>query len=524
MFLRDFIHRTALAFPGKIAFIDGDRSWTWPQVDQRSDRFAVALQRLGVKQGDAVGLLSYEYMEVMEHWFACCKIGARRTGINWRYSERELLHIVADSSISVLLLSAECVPLVQEHLDDFRGRGIKLIGYGANHGLDYDYETLLAAAEGHPQWPELKDADIAMISYTSGTTGLPKGAMLTQGAVRESLVHTALALGVTAEDVFFMPGTTPGVPILLNSFGLVSGATTVLPNGLFTPERFLQGIEEHQVTYTGGVPTMLLRVLEAKAVGNYDVSSVRSICYGSSPATPALIRDIYANFDCDLVQFYGLTETTGGWLTFLRHQDHLRALEGETTLLTSCGRAAPHVEISVRTAEGEELPANEVGEVWVRGEILTAGYLNRPEDDAELFRGDWISTHDMGKKDEEGFLYLTDRKKFLIITGAFNVYPVVVENVLAEHPAVREVAVIGAPHPDWGEAVVGAVSLQPNAVVTGEELIEFCRDKVGKWEVPKFIEILDELPHGSTNKIAKHQVRQWYRDEPERLPWDPPAG
>lgn len=521
MFVRDFIHRAALAFPGKPAFLDGERSWTWSQVDQRSDQFAAALQEQGVDKGDAVGLLSYEYMEVMEHWFACCKIGARRTGINWRYSERELLHIVADSAIKVLLVSAECVPMIQTHLDEFRGRGIQLIGYGTAHGLDSDYEELLARQSQPPQLPELSDADVAMISYTSGTTGLPKGAMLTQGAVRESLVHTALALGVNAEDVFFMPGTTPGVPILLNSFGLVSGATTVLPNGLFTPDRFLQGIEDHRVTFTGGVPTMLLRVLEAKSAGNYDVSSVRCICYGSSPATPALIRDIYDNFDCDLVQFYGLTETTGGWLTFLRHQDHLRALDGEPQLLTSCGRASPHVEISVRTADGEELPANEVGEVWVRGEILTAGYLNRPEDNAELFRGDWISTHDMGKKDEEGFLYLTDRKKFLIITGAFNVYPVVVENVLAEHPAVREVAVVGAPHPEWGEAVIGVVSLQPGAAASSDELIEFCRDKVGKWEVPKFIDIIDELPHGSTSKIAKHEVRQWYRDDPGRLPWPP---
>ena len=519
MFVRDFIHRAALAFPTKSAFLDGDRSATWPEVDQRADRFGLALQLLGVAKDDAVGLLSYEYMEVMEHWFACLKIGARRTGINWRYSEREMAHIFADSAIKVLLVSAECVPQLEPHRQLIRELGVRLIGYGADHGLDLDYETLLASAEGEPDQPELSDADIAMISYTSGTTGLPKGAMLTQGAVRESLVHTAVALGINGEDVFFMPGTTPGVPILLNSFGLVTGATTVLPDGLFTPDRFLQAIEDHKVTFSGGVPTMLLRVLEAKAAGNYDVSSVRTISYGSSPATPALIRDLYDNFDCQLVQFYGLTETTGGWLTFLRHQEHLRGINGEEHLLTSCGRAAPHVEVSVRTAQGEPVPTNEIGEIWVRGEILTAGYLNRPEDNAELFRGDWISTHDMGKKDEEGFIYLTDRKKFLIITGAFNVYPVVVENVLAEHPAVREVAVIGAPHPDWGEAVVGAVSLMAGEQVSGEELIEFCRDKVGKWEVPKFIDILDELPHGSTNKIAKHQVREWYRNDPSRLPW-----
>ena len=520
MFIRDFISRVALAFPTQTAFIDGARRVTWPEVDHRSNLLAVALQKLGIGKGDAVGLLSYEYLEVMEHWFACCKIGARRTGINWRYSEREMLHIISDSQIKVLLVSAECVPLIAQHLDSFRRQGIQLIGYRPDHGLDLDYETLLEQVSGKPQLPELSDADIAMISYTSGTTGLPKGAMLTQGAVRESLVHTAVALGVGAEDIFFMPGTTPGVPILLNSFGLVTGAATVLPDGLFTPDGFLQAINDYRVTFTGGVPTMLLRVLEAKRAGEYDVSSVRRICYGSSPATPALIRDIYANFDCELVQFYGLTETTGGWLTFLRHQDHIRGISGEESLLTSCGRAAPHVEISIRSAEGVELPANEVGEVWVRGEILTAGYLHRPEDDAELFRGDWISTHDMGRKDTEGYLYLTDRKKFLIITGAFNVYPVVVENVLAEHEAIREVAVVGAPHPEWGEAVVGVVSLQPGATVTADGLIEFCRDKVAKWEVPKFIDFVDELPHGSTNKIAKHQVRQWYRDDLSRLPWD----
>ncbi|RLA12682.1 MAG: CoA ligase, partial [Gammaproteobacteria bacterium] len=197
-----------------------------------------------------------------------------------------------------------------------------------------------------------------------------------------------------------------------------------------------------------------------------------------------------------------------------------RGLDEKPELLTSCGQAGLHMEITIRNSDGEILPANEVGEVWMRADTNMVGYLHLPELTAEVLHDGWLSTHDLGRLDDEGYLYLTDRKNYLIITGAANVYPSVIESALSEQSAVREVAVFGVPHPEWGEAVVAAVALQDGQVATADELIEFCRDKVAKWEVPKFVEIVDELPKGPTGKVLKKVLQQRYRTEEGLLPWE----
>jgi acyl-CoA synthetase (AMP-forming)/AMP-acid ligase II len=517
---RDFVVRCTRSFPEKVAYIDAERILTWRQVNERSDRLAAGLQRLGIGKGDVVAILAHDQVEMVEHWYACSKIGALRTGINWRYAPREMLHIIRDTDAKAIFVQASCVLSLADHLSELQDEGRRLIGFGEGHSLPLDYEVLIQGSDASPKLPKLRDDDLIAVSYTTGTTGLPKGALWTQRNVREMLIHTIISAGFRHEDVWLNPAPGAGIPMLYNVFGMVNGMTTVLPDGDFKPTRCLELMEQHRVTSTVLVVTMLRRLVEEARAGSFDTSSLRLICYGAMPATPALLRAAYETFGCEFQQWYGSTESTGGFCTLLRPEDHRKALAGEHELLASIGTPTLHAEVSVRDPEsGDPVPVGEIGEVWVAGDIVMRGYLNRPEDDAEAFSGRWLRMGDMALVNERGYLFLKDRKKFLIISGGYNVYPTVVENVLAEHPAVREVAVVGAPHPMWGEAVVAVASLKSGSEATPEELIDFCRDKLGKWEVPKHVKIVPELPKGATGKLLKHELRDGFRVHPELLPW-----
>lgn len=512
--------RCARNFPTKIAYIDGDRMRTWKEMDERSTRLAAAFQRLGIEKGDVVAILTHEHVEVYEHLFACLKIGAVRVGINWRYSPREMLHVIRDSNAGLILVQANCVEPLKDHLDELREEGRLLVGYGGDHGLPLDYETIIAESNQAPQLPELAEEDLVALTFTSGTTGLPKGIKLTQRGMRDAVVYTVISMGLGPEDVWMNPTASAWVTFVLSLLNVANGMTVVLPNGDFDTRRFLEFVGRRRITATILVPVMMQRVLAEYKDGDYDISSFRLLTYGSSPAAPSLIRDMLETFGCQMVQMYGLSETTGGWVTYLHHADHVQGLRENPELLTSCGRAGMHMEISIRDGDGNRVPPGEMGEIWVRSGTVMAGYLNLPDQTTEAFSGGWLRTHDMGRLDEEGYLYLTDRKDFLIITGAANVYPSVVENALAEHEAVQESAVVGAPHPEWGEAVVAAVALKQGKSATPEELIAFCRKEVAGWEAPKFVEVVEELPRGLTGKILKKRLVERYRERPELLPWN----
>jgi acyl-CoA synthetase (AMP-forming)/AMP-acid ligase II len=518
LFVRDLITRCAAAHPRKAAYIDGDRHATWRRMDERSDRLGGALQALGVRPGDVVALLAYDRLELVEHWWACTKVGAVRTAINYRYAPREIAHIVRDADAKALIVDAAFVGLLADELDAFRAEGRILIGLGAGHGLEHDYTEMIEAAPA-PVRPELAPDDVLAISYTSGTTGLPKGALLTQRNVLAALTWMSVNVGLRHEDVWSNALPAPGAPMIFTAANGANGMTCVLPDGQFKPDRFLALVEEHRITSTIVVPTMLQQLLARLESEPCDVSSLRLVCYGSMPSTPALIRAAKLRLGCELQQWYSATELTAAPMVLLRDDEHVRALEGEEGLLTACGVPSANVDLQIRTAEGVPLPAGEVGEVWVRGETVFAGYLNRPEETAEVLGGEWLRPGDLGRLDADGRLHLVDRKKFMIISGGYNVFPVVVENVLADHPAVREVAVVGAAHPDWGEAVVAVVALRDGATTTPSDLIAHCEPHVGRWEVPKHVVVVDDLPKGATAKIQKHEIRDWFRDEPDRLPW-----
>jgi len=525
---RDMLHRAADWFPQGERVVDGLFRYTYPQLREQVQRCAALYHQLGVRKGDRVALMTVGSVQHVVALFGAIELGAIPAALHVRESVGTLSGVLEQLSPRVLVYDGAFAGVA----DELRQRNRLVTGFVRIVSLHTPPEQLTAGTD--PILPrdlegyrldfepmEIHEHDTAIIALSSGTTGLPKGVMLGQGAMRDAMLYTVLAIGLRYEDVWFPPTASGWITFILGSFNLVNGMTVVLPNGDFDSVRFLDFVGRYRVTATIIVPLMMQRLLDEYDRGGYDLSSLRLVTYGSSPARPALIRRTLDTFGCELMQLYGITEATGGWVSFLHHDDHLRGLSERPELLSSCGRCGVHMELSIRDERGRPLPAGEVGEVWIRASTNMRGYLNLPELTAQTLVDGWLKTHDLGRLDADGYLYLTDRKNFLIISGAANIYPSVVETVLAEHPAVREVAVIGAPHPEWGEAVVATVSLREGAHVTAEELLAFCRPRLAKYEVPKHIEIVPLRPKGLTGKVLKKNIQGWYWDNPTRLPWKP---
>ncbi len=522
LFVREMVKRCAQNYPDKRAYICGARQPTWRDMDLRSDRLAKALQDKGYKKGDTISVFSLESIEVYEHLFACMKLGAVRVGVNTLYAWPEVHHVLHDSGTKLLLVDARCKKMVDDHRAELKAMGVVLVGYNGAHDYDYDYETLIAEAKGDAQWEPLEDDDLLLISYTSGTTGSPKGVMLTQVGVTNVVQTCISSFGYSPDDLWYMPAASAWAVVVMSMFGLGNGMTTVIPDGTFQITTFLRDIERVRATVVLMVPTMLQRALVEQQANKYDLSSLRLVVYGSSPATPKLIRDAREQLGVALLQTYGQTETTGGWLTVLTEADHQKALAGEPELLKSVGRVGMHYECSIRDEHGHPVPPNTKGEIWLRGESVMKGYRNLPEATAEVLMPDgWLRTNDIGRIDERGYVYLLDRQKFMIITGAVNVFPSTVEVVLSEHPGIADVAVIGVPHPEWGEGVVAVAVKRPGHEVTAQDLIRFCDGKLSRPETPKHVVFVNELMKTVNGKVKKTEIRSWLLQPEENLiPWN----
>ena len=522
--MRQMLARCAGNFPTKAAYICGERRATWRQMDQRSDRLASWLLRRGVGKGDTVAILGLESLTIYEHFFACMKIGAVRLGINTQYAWPEIEHVIRDSRARIILVEARCAQLIVPHLGKLADLQITFVGYNGAHELPFDHETVTSAESqrdaSSPPWPELAGDDLLLYSYTSGTTGVPKGVMITQEAAANVMLHVVAGFGYSPDDVWCMPAASAWVVVLMNTFSLANGMTTVIPDGAFQIGSFLRDIERFRVTSVLMVPTMLRRAIVEQQANKYDLSSLRLIVYGSAPATPQLIRDAQAELGVDLLQTYGQTESSGGWMTVLTPEDHRRGLGGEPELLRSIGRVGIHFECGVRDAEGQPVPPGTRGELWFRGNSLMKGYLNLPEATAEALRDGWLRSNDIGKIDENGYVYLLDRQKFMIITGAVNVFPTTVEAIVSEHPGLQEVAVIGVPHPEWGEAVVAVAVLRTGHEATSSvDVCRFCDGKLGKPEIPKQVIFVKELPKTLNGKVKKTELREWVVGTAGLVPW-----
>ncbi|MHB8671585.1 MAG: long-chain-fatty-acid--CoA ligase [Acidimicrobiales bacterium] len=491
----------------RVGFHDGDHHATWATHGDRVLRLANALgSELGVAKGDRVAVLavnSHRYMELYHAGFlGACVVNP----LNLRLAPKELAFILNDSGTEIVFTDWLFSGLLEQARSELPHlRQVVLMGEGdAPH--DVDYEDLVAA--GKPVAPdEPEESDPVVLMYTGGTTGLPKGVLLSQRAEMLNLYHVTVAIGLGEDRVYLHQTPMFHAASIAAILGIPAqgGVSVFVP--LFKADEVLDVIESYQVNQSVMVPTMIAMMLNHQDFRPERVASLAHLTYGASPMPRALLDRIFEVMpDVELTQGYGMTESSSV-LTFLSEEDHRNG----GTVLASAGRPTIGVVLSIQDAGGNLLPVGEEGEVCARAGNFMDEYWHRPEETAEAFRGGWYHTGDLGRLDEKGYLYLVDRVKDMIVTGGENVYSVEVENAVASHPAVEQVAVIGIPHATWGEQVHAIVVVRTGMAVTEDEIIAHCRSSIAGFKVPKSVEFRTEpIPLSGAMKPLKRELRKPY--------------
>ena len=488
--------------PDVVAIRCGARTLTYAELDERSSRLAQALLAAGVHAGDRIAHLDRTAPEIVELLFAASKIGAVTVPLNWRLAPAELETIVADAGCTVMIAGAGYREVALEIAAGVPQR-LEVVETGV------EYEGRLAAHAATDPGHRGAPSDVSVQMYTSGTTGLPKGVLTTQRNLAAAYLSAEVwafdsqSISLTPLPMFHIGG------IGWAYLGLVNGATTILVSE-FDAAQVIDLLEHERVTNAVFVPTILQMLAAVPGAADRDYSSLRSIAYGASPITTPVLRAALRTFRCPLFGVYGLTETTGGVIQ-LRPEDH-DADGARQHLLRSAGRPLPWVEMRiVDPVSGDECAAGAVGEVWLRAPNVMAGYYNRTEETAGALMPDgWLRTGDGGYCDDDGYLFLTDRIKDMIVSGGENVYPVEVEEVLSQHPGVADVAVIGVADERWGEVVTALVVPAAGAAVDADELVGFARRTLAGYKLPRSVHFVADLPRSAAGKVLKRELRARY--------------
>ena len=505
--LADIVRVHAAERGDKPALECGDRSLTFQELYDRSQAVAGALAGEGVRAQDRISLLERNSVEILEVTFGAALLNAVVVNINWRLAPPEILQIIEDAGTSLLIVGPELYGAV-EAIESDLGDKAKIVALGP-HDRWEAYEDWLAAHEPLDPGTVAAPSDIVYQLYTSGTTGLPKGVMLKTDGLLELSEQIRPQWRLEGDDIvnlalmpmFHIAGLGWAV------IGLYFGAHTIVLRDV-VPAEILELIGSKSVTHAFMVPAVIQFLLMTPGVESADFSSLRILVYGASPISVAVLEQAMGVMGCDFVQVYGLTETTGA-ITQLDAEDHDPANRPE--LLRSCGKPYPWVEMRIVGPDGQDQPAGEVGELWTRSIQNMAGYWNNPDATKAVLDGDnWFRTGDAGFLDEDGFVYLHDRVKDMIVTGGENVYPAEVENALMAHPSVGDVAVFGVPDSKWGEAVKAAVVPKAGTDPTSEELIAFCHERLAGYKCPKSIDFAETLPRNPSGKLLKRELRAPY--------------
>lgn len=511
MTMRALLERAERYFPRNTAFVSlsGDPPLTWAEFLVRVRRAAGALRSLGVEAGDRFALLCRNDPRQAELIHAGYWMGAVPVPINYRLAPAEIAAILEGVSPRLLAVEDHWAGRIADPvLAEFRE---KVLWIGCDHGDRPDepvYEELRDASPEDDGGPSAENDD-AFLLYTGGTTGRAKGVRLSHTNIVTNGLQLVGPYRVAEDDVMLhVAPMFHSADLLGTPFSLTGAAHAYLPD--FTPDVFLNAVEKSRATFTMLSPTLLIRIIREGRLGDFDISRLRRLTYGSAPMDTVWVRRTMEAFPgVELVHSYGLTETSP-ILTTLGWNHHL-----DGRRLRSVGRPLAGVELRIVDEEGNDLPAGEAGEVAVRAPNVSPGYLDRPNETAAVFRRGWFFTGDVGRLDEEGFLYILDRKKDVIITGGENVWSGEVEAVLYRHPDVVETAVIGVPEETWGEAILAVIVPTPGSDLTaggGEDaLIEHCRRFIGGYKVPRRFRFVDALPKSAMGKTLKAELRRLYR-------------
>ncbi len=507
----DICRRSALLWPEKTAVVFEETRLTYRQMDERVNRLANTLRSKGVGATDRLSVLSENTHKYLEIYFAASKLGISVTPLNFRLADDEIRHIVDNSESTVFF--------VGDGYED-RAKDMKPLSTGIKLWIAMDrktrdflfYEDMIE--EGANEDPRLyQDEDsMAILMYTGGTTGLPKGVMMSHRGLMTAVAGAAVMCGFRRDDItcFVLPlfhvSFWPAFAVLF-----VQG--TVVINRKPDLNGMLKLIQDERCTHINAVPTLYGWMLQMVDVDAYDLSSLRLITYAGSPFPPELLKQCIAKFGPIFEQAYAMTECIGG--TFLLKEDHV--LEGDRSrLLSSAGKPCVIVDVRVREESGSDLPAGEIGEIVIRGKCIMMGYWKNPELTARTLKNGWYHTGDMGYLDDDGYLFLVDRKADMIVTGGENVYPKEVEDVLYQHPAVAMAAVVSAPDEKWGERVQAAVVLKPGQDISPDELITFCKERLAGYKCPKAVVFWEQLPTTPVGKILRKDVKKTFWEGHDR--------
>jgi acyl-CoA synthetase (AMP-forming)/AMP-acid ligase II len=507
------IERAAAWHADRVAVVDPTRSLTFREVDRRANRLANALLSFEPTPGARVALLMPNRAEFVEADFAIAKAGKVKLPINTRLSDAEREYLIENSGADTLVFDVRFAEFVEEARARLPAlRHLVAIGGGAS-GAE-DYEALLAKASDTAPSIQRDDESPSFLLYTSGTTGRPKGATSTQRSRR------AATLSMLAEEIEADPGdamvhvgaVAHGSGSKILAYFLRGARNILVPR--WDPEAFLELVARERATGSFMVPTMMSALAEASRHSKADWSSLRAISYGGAPIAPAKLEEVIDRLGQVFVQVYGSCEAPHP-LTVLPRAEH-RVPKGKEARLASIGRETAQTELRLVDEAGNPVAPGEKGEMWVRGGHLMSGYWANPEATAEAFEGDWYRTGDVAYRDEDGYYYVVDRARDMVISGGLNVYPAEVEACLHRHPAVLETAVIGVPDEEWGESVKAVVVVRPGMSLSEAEVIEHCREHLAGYKKPRSVDFVVELPKGSTGKILKRDLRAPYWEGRER--------
>ena len=497
----------AKSLSGKVALVQGDRVQTWQESYERSCQVAQALKASGVGNQDRVAFLDKNSIEHFEVFYGCALLNAVSVDINFRLAAPEVAFIVNDSRATVFVVNAEFVPVLDAIVGELTHvKKILVIGEHAKHE---SYEKWVNRFQPIDPGVQAKSGDVAFQLYSSGTTGRPKGVMLTNEnffgilpTSRDLWMMNTNAINLIAMPLFHIGGSGWAMA------GQWNGCKSIIVREATDVGALVKLIGQHRITHAFMVPALLAFTLMVPDIDKADFSSLKLIAYGASPISEQVLAASLKTFKCNFVQVYGLTETTGV-VTMLMHQDH--DVDGpKKHLLRSCGKPSMGIELKIVNEAGKQMPAGEVGEIIIRSKQVMKGYWNMPEETAKSIRNGWFYTGDAGYTDKAGYVYIHDRVKDMIVSGGENIYPAEVENAMMKHPAVADVAVIGIPDDRWGEVPMAIVVRKPGVEVTEEDIVAFGRTQLAGFKTPKKVAWADALPRNPSGKILKKDLRAPY--------------
>ncbi len=494
------LERAAFKYPEREAIVSEEGRWSYAQWEARSNKRAHALARYGIKKGDHVATIFLNGNQVLETYLALMKLGAVIVPLNVRLAPKELHYIVEHCEASAIILSHEFESVIEEIRD-----GLPRVRQYFMSGGDMpdDMIALEEIYQGEPEEGppvEIDENDIACILYTAGTTGRPKGVLLSHKNCIWGAANIALNIDLRPEyRVLLVFPLYHAAAFIILVGDLFLGCTNVTMRN-FDPRRVMELIGEERINRMTSPPTVWNFILQRPDLDKYDTTSVRSISSGAESMPLETKKSLLKLFpNAALGETYGMTESAAT-ITTLDPGEVLRKM-------ASVGKPFTNVEIRLVDEEGRDVALGEVGEILARGPNIMEGYFKDPEATAATLKGGWLYTGDLGKVDEEGFLYIVDRKKDMIITGGENIFPREIEEILYAHPKILEAAVIGLPDPEWGEKVHAVVALKEGEKLTEDEVKDYCREHIASFKKPKSVEFVDKLPRSPAGKVLKRILR-----------------